>query len=100
MSRSYRKNSIAGMTLAGSEKEDKKIWHSRMRSKTRDLLNHLNEDEDEIFPVEDDASSTWDMTKDGKYYEPNIKNPKKMTDKEKARQSKQKLREAYQWYGK
>lgn len=73
MSNSYKKTPVSGWTTAKSEKEDKRIWHKRMRSHTRDLCQKcetLDEEELEgmIFPVEHDVSDNWDMAKDGKVY--------------------------------
>lgn len=72
MSRSYKKVPITGHTGAESEKSDKKIWHRRFRHKTKDILRSMHNDvdkmEDTIMPVEDDVSSTWSMSKDGKSY--------------------------------
>lgn len=72
MSRSYKKTPIIGHTAAQSEKSDKKIWHRRFRHKTKDILRSLHNDpdmiDDTIMPVEDDVSSTWSMSKDGKSY--------------------------------
>ena len=72
MSRSYKKVPVAGHTGADSEKYDKKIWHRRFRHKTRDILRSLHNDpdmiDDTIMPVEEDVSSTWSMSKDGKHY--------------------------------
>ena len=72
MSRSYKKTPIIGHTTAQSEKKDKKIWHRRFRHKTKDILRSLHNDpdkiDDTIMPVEDDVSSLWSMSKDGKSY--------------------------------
>lgn len=72
MSRSYKKTPIIGHTKSESEKSDKKIWHRRFRHKTKDILRSLHNDpdmiDDTIMPVEEDVSSTWSMSKDGKSY--------------------------------
>ena len=72
MSRSYKKTPVIGHTAAESEKYDKKLWHRRFRHKTKDILRSLHNDpdmiDDTIMPVEDDVSSTWSMSKDGKSY--------------------------------
>lgn len=72
MSRSYKKTPVIGHTAAQSEKSDKKTWHRRFRHKTRDILRSLHNDpdmiDDTIMPVENDVSSTWSMSKDGKSY--------------------------------
>lgn len=61
MSRSIRK-SPAGGNAGGSEKQDKKIWHSRQRAALRDALAG----EDEVLPETKDVSNPWSMSKDGK----------------------------------
>ena len=72
MSRSYKKTPVIGHTAAESEKYDKKLWHRRFRHKTKDILRSLHNDpdmiDDTIMPVEEDVSSTWSMSKDGKSY--------------------------------
>lgn len=72
MSRSYKKTPIIGHTGADSEKYDKKIWHKRFRHKTKDMIRSMRNDpdmiDDTVMPVEDDVSSTWSMSKDGKHY--------------------------------
>lgn len=72
MSRSYKKTPIIGHTKSESEKYDKKIWHRRFRHKTKDILRSLHNDpdmiDDAVMPVEDDVSSLWSMSKDGKTY--------------------------------
>lgn len=58
MSRSHKHTPITGITVAKSEKKDKKTWHRRFRSKAKlkpDIL-------------ENEVSSTWNMAKDGKAY--------------------------------
>lgn len=70
MSRSYRKTSICGNTTCRSEKKDKKIWHSRWRSKQRVALKNKSLDglADELALLEKEVSSVWDMGKDGHHY--------------------------------
>ena len=74
MSRSYKKTPVTGHTGADSEKTDKKIWHRRFRHKTKDIIrsmynhNDVESIDDIVMPVEDDVSSTWSMSKDGKSY--------------------------------
>lgn len=41
MSRSYRKTPIFGHTNAKSEKDDKRIWHKRMRHTEHQKLNQI-----------------------------------------------------------
>ena len=38
MSRSRRKTPIVGHTTCGSEREDKKLWHQRWRTRERTAL--------------------------------------------------------------
>jgi hypothetical protein len=64
MSRSYRQPFIA-LVAAASEREDKKIWHGRMRAQertrlasTRDLDSYLGVDVREV-------SNPYTMAKDG-----------------------------------
>ena len=54
MSRSRRKTPIVGHTTCGSEREDKKLWHQRWRTRERTAL----------------TSSVWSMGKDGRSYWP------------------------------
>ena len=61
MSRSRKRTPIHGIA-DGSEKKDKKIWHSRMRAKEREAIHRG----DEVFPKERDVSDPWTMAKDGK----------------------------------
>ncbi|WPC68010.1 hypothetical protein SBP18_05715 [Rhodoferax ferrireducens] len=70
MSRSKRKTPIFGIATARSEKEDKKIWHSRMRSQVRTDMTSvpLSQLESYIAPVESDVGNVWSMAKDGKRY--------------------------------
>lgn len=51
-----------GIINIRSEKKDKRIWHKRLRSKVRDILNTGGE----VFPQVKDVSDPWDMAKDGK----------------------------------
>ena len=63
MSRSRKRTPIHGIA-DGSEKKDKKIWHSRMRAKEREAIHRG----DEVFPDEKEVSNPWSMAKDGKRY--------------------------------
>ena len=69
MTRSRRKTPIYGFTSCDSEKQDKRIWHGRMRARERDALAKANFEE-HLTTLRDQASSTWEMDKDGKYYWP------------------------------
>ena len=44
MSRSRRKTPIVGHTTCGSEREDKKLWHQRWRTRERALLQIVGGD--------------------------------------------------------
>lgn len=86
MSRSRRKTPIGGFCGASSEKNDKKMWHSRMRARERDKLIKVRNIrpeplldmllvvqssysymlEDYITTLPNDVSDIWDMAKDGK----------------------------------
>ena len=62
MSRSRRKTPIVGHTTCGSEREDKKLWHQRWRTRERTALTSAS--------LENQASSVWSMGKDGRSYWP------------------------------
>jgi hypothetical protein len=70
MSRSRRKTPIFGVTSAKSEKQDKQIWHSRLRSRVRTDLASVPPDQLECYiaPVSKEVSSVWSMAKDGRRY--------------------------------
>lgn len=71
MSRSYRKHNVIPCACCKSEKVDKKIWHSRFRSKCKKLCE-LKKYDDEFcandFPHFREVSWIWDFSKDGKMY--------------------------------
>jgi len=81
MSRSFKRTPITGFTTAVSEKEDKKIWHSALRSAEREFLSKININTDDsdvlIEPVELDVSNVWDFAKDGKKLL-DLKNPESL----------------------
>lgn len=66
MSRSHRKNSIFGITLSESEKNDKKIWHSRFRTNAKQNLKTCNDYENLIDIHYREVSDVWAMAKDGR----------------------------------
>ena len=68
MSRSRRKTPIFGYASADSEAADKRIWHSRMRSRERQALHSAVNYDAHLTTVRDDVSSTWNMDKDGKHW--------------------------------
>lgn len=63
MSRSRKKNNAGGVTTAKSEKEDKRIWHKRMRTRTKQAIHNGDE-----MPHENEVSNPWNMSKDGKTF--------------------------------
>lgn len=67
MSRSRRKNPIFGHTNSRSEKQDKRIGHSRLRAQERTALTSRSPGELEgtVLPEIKDASNPWSMDKDG-----------------------------------
>ncbi len=69
MARSRRKTPIYGFTSCDSEKQDKKIWHSRMRAHERDALATADLDA-HLTTKKNQVSSTWEMDKDGRHYWP------------------------------
>ena len=75
MSRSKRKKAVFGIASAKSEKQDKQIWHSRLRSRIRTDLASVPTDQLEgyIAPVNNEIGNVWSMAKDGKRYFPAAK---------------------------
>lgn len=74
MSRSRKK--VAGGFSNCSEKDDKKIWHGRMRMQELLAIKECfkKPEEDVIFPIINDVSDPWCMRKDGgcaSYYSKN-----------------------------
>jgi len=68
MSRSRRKTPVFGNASAQSEREGKKIWHSRMRAKSRTALSSATDLETVLPVLENEAGNVWSMEKDGKNY--------------------------------
>lgn len=70
MSRSRRKVPIFGIASARSEKQDKRIWHKRMRAQERTKQTALPAHElDAHLPVVVlEVSNVWSMRKDGRIY--------------------------------
>lgn len=68
MSRSRRKTPIFGHTNADSERDDKRIWHGRMRSREHQALRLAEDLDGHLTTVRDQVSSTWNMDKDGKAF--------------------------------
>ncbi len=65
MSRSKRKTSIHGITMADSEKADKLAAHRKYR---RTLKQKLEAEPETPLPVERELSNVWSFAKDGKRY--------------------------------
>lgn len=70
MSRSRRKTPIVGHTTCGSEREDKKLWHQRWRTRERTALTSASPEalSAHLPLLENQASSVWSMGKDGRSY--------------------------------
>jgi len=73
MSRSFKKTPIHGIAKCSSEKQDKRIWHQRLRTHNRMLcksatLSTADAAEALMFLMEHDVSNKWSMAKDGKAY--------------------------------
>lgn len=72
MARSFRKTPVTGMTGSRSEKDDKRIWHRRLRRRTRCVLRQIEVDPERVetvsVPEIRDVSNVWDFNKDGKHY--------------------------------
>jgi hypothetical protein len=64
MARSRKRTPISGVPV-DSEKDDKKLWHRRMRRKTKHALAA-----DKEPPSVKDVSNPRDMGKEGKSYNP------------------------------
>ena len=76
MSRSKRKHSIASVTTATSEKDDKRHANRALRKATRQTLGTVSDGS--VFPVVREASDTWSMAKDGKQFFAPALNQKRM----------------------
>ena len=63
MSKSFRKNSIIGITSATSEKKDKRIANKRLRLKQKKALRN-----GKILPTIREVSNIYSFVKDGKQY--------------------------------
>ncbi|MDU2481530.1 MAG: hypothetical protein E7D34_27550 [Klebsiella sp.] len=61
MSRSRRKTPIVGHTTCGSEREDKKLWHQRWRTRERTALTSASPEalSAHLPLLENQASSYW-----------------------------------------
>lgn len=72
MSRSRRKTPIVGHTNSRSEREDKKLWHRRWRTRERVALTSASPEalSAHLPLLENQVSSVWSMRKDGHSYWP------------------------------
>lgn len=72
MSRSHRKTPIVGHTSSPSEREDKKIWHQRWRSREKAVLASASSKalDTHMTLKESEVSNVWAMSKDGRSYWP------------------------------
>jgi len=76
MSRSKRKTPITGITMASSEKQDKRHANRKLR---RCIKQQLNEESEKILlPLKKESSDVWTMGKDGKCWFDPIHHPKLM----------------------
>jgi hypothetical protein len=64
MSRSQKKNPIAGMTSAASEKWDKRVANRRVRRRVKEAL--ATDPMVDVLPDRRELSDPWTMAKDGK----------------------------------
>lgn len=72
MSRSRRNTPIFGMSTCRSERQDKVLWHGRLRAQTRTAMTPRTADEllDHVLPEERHVSNVWAMAKDGRQWWP------------------------------
>jgi len=72
MSRSRRKTPIFGITNCKSERQDKVIWHGRLRANTHTALTSLSppEHDGKVMPAVREISNPWSMGKDGRHWWP------------------------------
>ena len=72
MSRSRRKTPIVGNTTCRSERQDKKLWHQRWRTRERNALASASPEalSSHLPLLENQVSSVWSMGKDGHSYWP------------------------------
>ncbi len=70
MSRSHRKTPIIGYTNCRSEREDKKLWHQRWRTRERTALTSASPEalSAHLPLLENQVSNVWTMGKDGHSY--------------------------------
>ena len=85
MSRSRKKTPVCGLYFCSSysEKEEKRIWHRRMRAAVLVRLHDADPDE-VVLPHEHEIFNVWGMTKDGKQRFNPREHPKLMRKQTKA----------------
>ena len=66
MTRSRRHTPIIGMACCFSEKQDKKIWHSRARAHERARLAQCPDWDAYLTTLDPEVSNPWTMGKDGR----------------------------------
>lgn len=67
MSRSYRHSCIRGHG-GHSEKQDKRTYNRRLRTRARQMLHQGGDFDAIVLPEVRDVSNPWSMNKDGKSY--------------------------------
>jgi hypothetical protein len=72
LSRSRRKTPITGYNTCRSERQDKKIWHRRWRTRERLALACMAPEgwDSHLSSLENEVSNVWSMGKDGHHYWP------------------------------
>lgn len=70
MSRSNRKTPIFGNTICHSERQDKKLWHHRWRTRERTMLASASPEIliSHLSLLKNQVSNVWSMGKDGHSY--------------------------------
>ena len=66
VSRSRKKRPISGITLADSEKQDKRLANRKLRRRVNQTL--AVDPEADVLPLLREVSDPWTMAKDGKYW--------------------------------
>ena len=76
MSRPKRNHSIASVTAAASEKDDKRLANRALRKAARQTLGTISDGS--VFPVMREIRDEWNMAKEGKLHFDPAGNPKRM----------------------
>ncbi|MFC4158306.1 hypothetical protein [Chitinimonas lacunae] len=71
MSRSRRKKPIFAITSCTSERDEKKIWHRRLRTLERTAMAGTSAEAWSAYLplLENQACTVWEMGKDGRHYQ-------------------------------